>query len=317
MQKKSAREREFDFLKDEISDFTLYSSIYRSEKNPETKKLVRKLKDTELKHTKIWASILGVRAGSVSLGALTRLKIWLYVLGRRLFGIAFVTKLLERNERLGLQEYKNAIKSVKFEESTMEKVREIIRDEEEHESMLLEETQKHEGRLNYTRSIIFGMNDGLVEILAVIAGLAMIATSSLIVALTGIIVGVSGTLSMAAGAYISSKSERVMQESLEETSTIYVLPTNEAYYTGIFYFAGALVATYPFILGFSGYAGIAISVVSVAIVLSIASSMIALISDTSIKRRVGEMLVLSLGTAFVTALIGFIVRVVFGIAISA
>jgi VIT1/CCC1 family predicted Fe2+/Mn2+ transporter len=39
-------------------------------------------------------------------------------------------------------------------------------------------------------------------------------------------------------------------------------------------------------------------------------------SDTSIRRRVLEMLAISLGTAFVTALIGFAVRTVFGVVIT-
>ncbi len=50
--------------------------------------------------------------------------------------------------------------------------------------------------------------------------------------------------------------------------------------------------------------------------LSVASTLIAIISDTSIKRRIIEMLTVSLGAAAVTAIIGLVVRMVFGIAIS-
>ena len=305
------------FLKDEISDFKLYSSIEHTEKDGKLRKLVSTLKSTEYKHAMIWASLLGRKdIDDVSIPLSSRLRLFTYPLVRKVLGIAFVTKLLERNEINGLKEYKELVKGKHLGKGELERIKEIVLDEEHHERLLLEETQKHEARLDYTRAIVFGMNDGLVEILAVIAGLAMVATSSVIVAISGIIVGVSGTLSMAAGAYISSKSERVVEKSLNQKSAIRTKPSKEAYYTGLFYFIGAIVATYPFILGASGYIGIIESVISVAIVLSFASMLIAIISDTRIRTRVLEMLFVSLGAAGVTAIIGFVVRTVLGIAIS-
>jgi len=304
------------FLKDELSDYELYKSIEHGEKDKVLKGLVKKLKNTEYKHAKIWASLIGEKhIENVGIPFRSKLRVVLYPIIRKILGVAFVTKLLERNEANGLNEYEELVKKNGLGVKELKKVRGIIVDEQEHEKLLIEETQKHETRLNYTRSIIFGMNDGLVEILAVIAGLAMVSTSSLIVAISGIIVGVSGTLSMAAGAYISSKSEKVVEKSLNE-NTVDTKPSKEAYYTGIFYFFGALVATYPFLLGASGYIGILEAVVSVAIVLSIASTLIAIISNTNVKNRVIEMLAVSLGAALVTAIIGFTVRVVLGIVIS-
>ena len=312
--KKEIEER---FLEDELSDCRLYKTIEGEEKDKTLKRLVAKLSKTEFKHAKIWGSLLGEKnIEEVKIPFKARLRLLTYPIVRKLLGIAFVTKLLERNEAKGLEEYKELLAGKELGSAELEKIRGIIGDEEHHEKLLLEQTQKHEARLNYTKSIVFGMNDGLVEILAVIAGLAMVATSSIIVAISGIIVGVSGTLSMAAGAYISSKSEKVVETSLNGKISTQTKPSKEAYYTGIFYFLGAVVATYPFILGAVGYVGILESVVSVAIVLSVASTLIAIISDTSIKRRIIEMLTVSLGAAAVTAIIGLVVRIVFGIAIS-
>ncbi len=311
-------EIEGKFLRDEISDYMLYDSAAKHESDRELKKLILKLRDTEHKHAKIWASLLGIKdIDEVHVPFTLRLKVFSYMMARKAFGIAFVTKLLERNEMEGLEDYKNLVKGEKFSKATLEKIRYIMKDEEEHESIMLQQAQKHEAVLNYTKSIVFGLNDGLVEILAVVAGIAMVATNAFTVALTGMIVGVSGTLSMAAGAYISSKSEKVVEESLRSGLKARTRPSREAYYTGVFYFLGALVATSPFILGTSSYFGIAESVLFVAIVLSAASALIAVISDTSIRSRILEMLAISLGTAFVTALVGFLVRTVFGIAISA
>ncbi len=311
-------EVEREFLEDELSDYMLYDSTARHESDRELKKLILKLRDTELRHAKFWASLLGISdISSIRVSAGLRLKVFLYVIVRKALGIAFVTKMLERNEKAGLEDYKNMVKGGGFSRSTLDKIERIVKEEEGHERILMQQTQKHEAVLNYTRSIVFGLNDGLVEILAVVAGLAMIATNAFTVAITGIIVGVSGTLSMAAGAYISSKSEKVVEESLDGMSMAKTRPSNEAYYTGIFYFIGALVATSPFILGSFSYLGTVEAVILVAIVLSAASALVAIISDTGIMKRILEMLVVSLGAAFATALIGFIVRTVFGVAISA
>ncbi len=312
--RKSIEER---FLQDEISDYRLYDAISKREKNKSLKKLVSRLRNTELKHARVWASFLGKKdLEKVKMPLSARIRLVTYPIIRMFLGIAFVTKLLERNESKGLEEYKELVEKGRLEKNRITKIKEIIKDEEEHERVLLKQTEKHEARLEYTKSIVFGMNDGLVEILAVIAGLAMVSTSSTIVAISGIIVGVSGTLSMAAGAYVSSKSEKVVEKSLDQSGGFDTKPSKEAYYTGLFYFMGALVATYPFILGSSGYIGILESVISVAIVLSIASTLIAIISDTSIKFRVLEMLAVSLGAAAVTSLIGFAVRIGLGIVIS-
>jgi VIT1/CCC1 family predicted Fe2+/Mn2+ transporter len=57
------------------------------------------------------------------------------------------------------------------------------------------------------RDMIFGANDGMVSTLAFVAGVVGAITSSHIVLLAGVAELFAGTISMAAGAYLSSKSE--------------------------------------------------------------------------------------------------------------
>jgi VIT1/CCC1 family predicted Fe2+/Mn2+ transporter len=58
------------------------------------------------------------------------------------------------------------------------------------------------------RDVIFGFNDGLVSILALVAGVYGAITDNSIVLLTGVAGAIGGTISMGAGAYISAKSEQ-------------------------------------------------------------------------------------------------------------
>jgi len=71
------------------------------------------------------------------------------------------------------------------------------------------------------RQIVFGMNDGVVSIFALLAGVAGAGQDSLTILITLLAATIAGALSMAAGEYISGKSEaeffrhEIKQERLE------------------------------------------------------------------------------------------------------
>jgi len=58
------------------------------------------------------------------------------------------------------------------------------------------------------RDVIFGANDGLVSILALLAGVYGATTESRLILIAGVAGAVAGAISMGAGAYLSSKSEQ-------------------------------------------------------------------------------------------------------------
>lgn len=66
---------------------------------------------------------------------------------------------------------------------------------------------------NYIRDLVLGFNDGLVSVYAVTAGVAGAAFSSGQIFFTGIAAAVAGALSMAAGEFISTKSQAQFYES--------------------------------------------------------------------------------------------------------
>jgi VIT1/CCC1 family predicted Fe2+/Mn2+ transporter len=82
------------------------------------------------------------------------------------------------------------------------------------------------------RSIILGLNDGLVSTFTLLVGVAAATLSSsgtLIVILTGIAAMVSGAISMGLGEYISSKSEfsYIKNEMRKEKAEITLFPDEE------------------------------------------------------------------------------------------
>jgi VIT1/CCC1 family predicted Fe2+/Mn2+ transporter/rubrerythrin len=70
------------------------------------------------------------------------------------------------------------------------------------------------------RDVIFGANDGLVSILALVAGVYGAITENHPILIAGIAGAVAGAISMGAGAYLSSKSEKEMTEKESERKGI-------------------------------------------------------------------------------------------------
>ncbi len=296
MQDNRTKEIAYSFLKNELLDYSTYSALLNGEKDKTFRSILEELAATEDKHASIWSSVAKARRSSVHV---SRLRIFLMLLIRRLLGLTFTVKLLELNEENGANAYAYVLSSVKRNSDLKSKLERVLNDETHHERMLQNLLEANETELQYIKSIIFGLNDGLVEILAIVVGLAIVATSGTVVALAGTIAGISGTLSMSGGAYLSAKSEKLVNKGRSKASTT---PAKEAYFTGIYYFVGALLSILPFAFGLSGYSGIAVSVVVVSLAIVIVSLLISVISGVNAKNRIAEMLAISLGAAFVTIL---------------
>ena len=63
------------------------------------------------------------------------------------------------------------------------------------------------GVKEYLGSIVLGLNDALVELTGVLAGLTLALQNSRIIIISGFITGTAASLSMAASEYLSTKAE--------------------------------------------------------------------------------------------------------------
>lgn len=301
----------------ELSDYHVFKKLSENEKDKRLKAVLERLARMEQKHMKIWGRMLK-KEKNFQLGGLStliKIRIFWLVITRKVLGVAFVSKLLGEKELEALKEYANILKDISLSREERRNINMIMADERENEQSLQRNIHQYEGKLNYLRSIILGLNDGLVEVLAVVTGLAAVASTGLIVAIGGIIVGASGTLSMAGGTYLSSKSHSLVEEAIKENVEKDTTPSKEALYTGVYYLIGAFIATLPFIIGLSGIRGTLWAIILVSIALTVSSVVIAIVSGTEIKKRVFESIAISLGAAFATILLGSIIKFYFGITI--
>ncbi|MDG6928491.1 MAG: VIT1/CCC1 transporter family protein [Nitrososphaerota archaeon] len=171
-------------------------------RHPERAAVMQRMASVKAAHASFWDGVRpgGGRQRSLPYGARARVLAWRLV--SFLFGYAAVSKYLgvaqsdsvRRYARLlddaGMSGHGDALKSMVVEELELQRALEGRRDSVED-----------------VRNMVYGMVDALIEVLAVVVGLASALASPGIVALAGVVAASAGTVSMAAGAYLSSSSQ--------------------------------------------------------------------------------------------------------------
>jgi VIT1/CCC1 family predicted Fe2+/Mn2+ transporter len=131
---------------------------------------------------------------------------------------ALIVSLLELGEAGAMKRYLDFYSHAPLEDADKARLKGIILDEVEHE-MFFKQMAQALGVSNL-RDFVLGMNDGLVEILGAVTGLSACTHQALLVAITGLILGVAGALSMGIGAFISVRSQRQVNEGTRERMEI-------------------------------------------------------------------------------------------------
>jgi len=221
------------------------------------------------------------------------MKIWKYYLISRIFGFTFGVKLMERGEEDAQDNYEQL-------RGTIAEAAAIIRDENEHENALIELLD--EERLRYTGSIVLGLNDALVELTGVLAGLTFALQNTKLIALTGSITGIAAALSMAASEYLSTKSEETTKN-----------PVRASIYTGSAYVLTVLVLILPYLIFENFYVCLGCTLVAAILIIGFFNYYISVAKSVPFKRRFLEMVGLSLSVAALSFFIGFIIRSFLGV----
>ncbi|MEM0152024.1 MAG: VIT1/CCC1 transporter family protein, partial [Thermoplasmata archaeon] len=164
-------------------------------------------------------------------------------------------------------------------------------------------------------------------VLSSVAGLAPVLLIPLYVAIGGLVVGISGSLSMAIGAYLSVKAEKdyndskkrlndmkseITGEKMVEEKTYYSNPLRSALDTGVFYIIGAIFPIIPFLI-LKGVDAVFMAFLLVICAQSITSIIISLLSDTPIIKSLLRTVLLTITAALATYTLGNIIHSILGI----
>ena len=176
----------------ELTESVIYAEIAKFAKGDENRQVLERLAREERAHYEIWKKYTGLEMQP------QKGKVLWYTLLARVLGFTFAVKLMENGEENSQEEYEQLASEV--EESIL-----IRQQEEEHEAALL--GMLDEERLQYVGSMVLGLNDALVELTGSLAGFAFALQNTRLIALSGLIVGISATFSMASSEFLAARSE--------------------------------------------------------------------------------------------------------------
>ncbi|ARM31031.1 VIT1/CCC1 transporter family protein [Prosthecochloris sp. HL-130-GSB] len=275
------------YQKNEITEHYIYKALSTRVDGLRNRRILSQIADDELRHYNTWKSLT---RQDVAPG---KFRIWFYTVLSSLLGVTFSLKLMEKAEKSASELYERLPRGFNGAEA-------IVRDEEEHEQALL--SMFDEERLKYTGSIVLGLNDALVELMGVLAGLTFALQDTRYVAMTGVITGFAAALSMAASEYLSTKTEAGGKQ-----------PLRAALYTGIAYLFTVVVLVAPYLLLSSIYVALAVSFAGAVLIIGVFNFYVSVAQGTGFRNRFLEMVGLSFGVATLSFLAGMAARVLFGI----
>ncbi len=273
--------------KGEITEHYIYQRLSQSTKDAHNKEILLRISEDEIRHYKVWKDYTKQDEKP------NWIKVWLYYLVSKIFGLTFGIKLMERGEGEAQVTYGAIAHSVP-------QALDIAKEEDVHEGQLIQ--MLDEERLNYIGSMIRGLNDALVELTGALAGFTFALQDSRLIATAGLITGIAAAMSMAGTEYLSIKSAQSSQA-----------PVKSALYTGIAYIFTVIFLVFPYLLFANIYIALGIMILDAIIVIIVFNFYISVAKDLSFWKRFSEMALLSLGIALVSFAIGFLVRQFLGV----
>ncbi len=274
--------------REELTEAKVYYRVAEFENDEKNKRILLEIARDEEHQAQIWKSYTRQDVQPY------RWKVPFYTLLIRCFGLTFGIKLLERDAHKGVQAY-GAMRSDFPEAEEMYKI------EKDNEDRLI--AMLNDKPLDYLGSIVLGLNDALVELTGVLAGLTLGIQSSPMIAAVGIITGISAAFSMAGSEYLSTKTE----------NTGRVKPLTSAIYTGIAYIGTVIALILPYLIVKNVFLALSVTIAIAITIIYIFNFYVSVAKGTPFRKRFLEMVVISLGVATISFFIGLIVNRVFNI----
>ncbi len=274
----------------EATEHRIYRNVARRVRDAHNRQVLLRISEEELSHSKLWQQYTGAvpRANG--------LKVFFYAALARLLGFTFALKLMERGEQNAEAVYESIAESIP-------EARRIADEEDAHENALLELLD--EEKLRYVGAMVLGLSDALVELTGALAGLSFAMPNSRLVCLSGLITGLSATLSMASSQYLSARSEG-RDDALKSSV-----------YTGGRYLVTVLLLVLPYFVwgGGSLWIPMALMLAAAFVIIVLFNYYIAVARDLPFFKRAAEMFAICLAVSFVSFVIGSLLKTLLGVEI--
>jgi vacuolar iron transporter family protein len=274
-------------MNDEFNDYTLYDRLSRTV--PESSSYTAALKvlsTTEHRHYEFWRKYVPDEEPKLATAKLY----WTLFL-RRVFGLTFATRYLDRHESKVIKEYQELAKRIP--ESDMKDFEEMVADEREHEKEF--EKRVESRAVQYISFVILGLADALVEISGIHAGSLGLYNRTEIAGLAGVVAGGAASIAMASAAFAQAKQGFPGS------------PRIAAVYTGVSYFVCAIFLATPYFLTGSMVYALGSSLAVAVVLLAITTYYSIVIADKPFARDFLEILAILLLATVALFTFGYLV----------
>ena len=272
----------------ELTESAIYEEIAQFAKGIENKETLLRLAREEKAHYEIWKGYTGIDMKP------EKAKVFKYKMIARILGFTFAVKLMENGEENAQAEYEL------LKDEVPESVQ--IREQEmEHETSLL--GMLDEERLQYVGSMVLGLNDALVELTGSLAGFTFAMQNTRLIALSGLILGISATFSMASSEFLAARSEG-RTDALKSCA-----------YTGIAYLITVVLLIAPYLIfGNANYiAALICMLVIVILIIAGFTYYTSVAQDQPFKSRFLEMAGISISVAVISFIVGLLAKQFLGL----
>jgi len=201
-------------LTTEMFAAAVYSHLAAKFKNIAIGKAFGEVSTMERNHILFWSGFLNKRGVDTSSFSHNRIRFILHKLLLKVIGKALTLRIMENDENQAIELYSSILEKTGLSEEERRNITEVISDELIHENLLTEEETNLGSLTAYIKDAVLGMNDGLVEILSITTGLVGATGSPMAVAISGLVVGVAGGISMGISTYTSTRSQRQVHEGI-------------------------------------------------------------------------------------------------------
>ena len=272
----------------ELTESVIYEEIAKFAKGIENKETLLRLAREEKAHYEIWKGYTGIEMKP------EKAKVFKYKMLARILGFTFAVKLMENGEENAQAEYELLAEEVP--ESVQIREQEV-----EHEASLL--GMLDEERLQYVGSMVLGLNDALVELTGSLAGFTFAMQNTRLIALSGLILGISATFSMASSEFLAARSEG-RSDALKSCS-----------YTGIAYLITVVLLIAPYLIfGNANYIAALICMLLIVILIIAGFTYYTSVAqDQPFKSRFLEMAGISISVAVISFIVGVLAKQFLGL----
>mgnify|MGYP000556971049 FL=1 len=273
--------------RNEITEHHIYLKLSSYIKDEHNSKILKQIAREEHQHYDTLKTFTGTDIKP------NKLKVIFYTLISLIFGITFGIKLMERGEESSENLYKELANKI-------DEFNRIANDEDKHEKELIEIIE--EERLKFVSSMVLGLNDALVELTGTLAGLTFALKNTRLIALTGLITGISASLSMATSEYLSARTEEDNAQALKSSL-----------YTGGAYIITVACLVLPYLI-FSNYVvSLVFTIFAAILIILIFNFYISVAKNLPFKKRFFEMAGISLGVSVISFIIGYLIKLFLGV----